>query len=371
MGVDNTKSAAQLLREKGLSTTQAIDNVLVNTGVGSIEKAIGNSFYGINHRQTPGSISVKKDYYGLTFFTRPRLNMSTENLGMVRSLYRLATNESSSIQRIIRCYLDPELQREEGLSSPLVDNQSAFIPALTNNLISISGWPDIRAPIHTYQEGLYKESLSVVDGISDIFSTYDITANFRNHQGNPIMLLFLYWIRWMTLAFEGKIIPWPDDILKCEMCYTTRIYRLIMDESKTYVKSLAATGASIPVGLPYGTLFDYESDHPVNSNSDQISINFNTSGAIYEDPILLYQFNRTVMMFNTNMIPVGANRTDSATQTKIGNMTRITIDLLQVFNFRGYPFINPKTMELEWWIDSASFQQYQNQIDAYTKLHKR
>jgi len=363
MGISSITSVADILSANGMgSTTDVIDNLLINTGVGSIERAMGNNFYGINHRQTPPSISIKKDYYGLTFFTRPRLNMTTENLAMVRSMYNLATTDANSLQRVIRSYLDPELETSEGLTAPLIDNSCAFIPALTNNLISMSGWPDIRAPVHTYQEGVYKEAMSVVDGISDIYSTYDITANFRNQAGNPIMLLFLYWIRWMTLAFEGKLIPYPDDILNCEMCYTTRIYRIITDESKTFVKSIAATGASIPIGLPYGTMFDFEMDHPVNSNSDQISINFTTTGAIYEDPLLLYQFNRTVSIFNPRMF--------SAT-TRNATMQQIPINLLSVFNNRGYPYINPQTMQLEWWIDNTTFTQYQTQISNFNSTVPR
>jgi hypothetical protein len=357
MGIKSYPSVSEILANNGKgSVSDNIDNILINTGIGSIQKAMGNNFYGINHRQTPPSISVKKDYYGMTFFTRPRLNMTTDNLGMARQMFNLATTDQHSLQRIIRCYLDPELETTENLTAPLVDNYSAFIPALTNNLISMSGWPDIRAPVHQYQEGVYKEAMSVVDGISDIYSTYDITANFRNHQGNPIMLLFLYWIRWMTLAFEGKLIPYPDDILNCEMCYTTRIYRLILDESKTRVKSLAATGASFPVNIPFGTMFDFEADHPVNPNNDQVSITFTTTGAIYEDPLLLYQFNRTVAMFNPKML--------NAT-VRAARMTKIPIDLLPVFNNRGYPFINPKTMELEWYIDTTMFNQQAGQISAF------
>ena len=55
-----------------------VDDVYSKTSIGSIDSAISKSFYGINHRQTPSAIQINKDYYGLTFFTRPELNLTLD-----------------------------------------------------------------------------------------------------------------------------------------------------------------------------------------------------------------------------------------------------------------------------------------------------
>ena len=164
MATDKRPSVAEILSNSNMGTVEDnLDKILQSSPIGQISSAIGDSFYGLNHRQQPGAISINKDYFGLTFFTRPRLNLTTPNLRTIRQLTPLLTNEPASIQRIIRCLLDPELAKS-GIVSPFVDAQQAFIPILTNNLLSINGWPDVIAPTHTSQEGVYKEAFSLVDG---------------------------------------------------------------------------------------------------------------------------------------------------------------------------------------------------------------
>lgn len=49
-------------------------------GKGDPYAAMQNLFYGINQRATGTSIAGNSDHYGLTFFTRPRLNLSYHNV---------------------------------------------------------------------------------------------------------------------------------------------------------------------------------------------------------------------------------------------------------------------------------------------------
>ncbi|MGZ7196756.1 hypothetical protein ACXWOC_11260, partial [Streptococcus pyogenes] len=49
---------------------------------------------------------INKTHYGYVFFTRPQLNMQTNNIKHVRNLLPLLTTQDKSIHRAIRCYLD-------------------------------------------------------------------------------------------------------------------------------------------------------------------------------------------------------------------------------------------------------------------------
>ncbi len=339
-----------------------LDDYFQTTAVGSVDKAIGNNLFGINHRQTPTPVQMNKDQYGLTFFVRPQLNLQAANIRNVRIFYPMLSDLPKSLQRFVRCTLDPRLmygykiidrggnnasEMEGGdlLSCPLIDEKQAFIPVLTNNLNSLSGWPDIVAPTFTSKEGLYQESWSIVDGTTKIFSTFDLDATFRNTRGDPIMFLFYVWVHYSSLVFEGNLVPYPDFIIENEIDYNTRIYRLVLDQDKKYVRKIAATGASFPVQVPTGGYFDFTSERPFNDQNKDITIRFRCVGAQYQDDILIKEFNNTVVIFNPDM--------EDGMRDMV--MMKVDASLLRLFNNRGYPRINPDNYELEWYVDVGYF----------------
>lgn len=330
---------------------------------GNVSNAITNNIYGFNHRQMPNPIPINKDHYGLTFFTRPQLNFNSSNIRNVRTLLPLITEQEMSYQRVIRCTLDPRLiagwgsSSNEGLKCPLMDNKQAFIPLLTNHLVSISGWQDIIVPTFSAREGAYKEGYSMVDGTALNYTTYDIVANFRNSRGDPITNLFYYWSHYSTHVFEGRIIPYPDFIVSNSIDYNTRIYRLVLDSNKRFVQKIAATGASFPVAVPIGSSFDYSNDKPYNDSNSEISIPFRSMGAIYNDDILIFAFNKTVSIFNPDMREDARN----------GNMVLVPREYLELFNNRGYPYIDPDTYELQWWVDRSTFDSRMSALDSFNQ----
>ena len=333
----------------------SIDDILKMGPVGSIQSAIGNNFYGINHRQQASAVPSNRDHYGLTFFVRPQLNMSTNNIRNVRSLTPLLTEDPNTIQTIVRCLLDPRLQLgSEKINCPFVDPHQAFIPILTNNLKSVSGWPDVSVPTFTSKGGAYQEEHTYVDGLSTNYSAFDLSASFKNTRGDPIMLLFYIWVHYQSFVFEGLLVPYPDFIVENEIDYNTRIYRLILDQSKTKVQKIAASGASIPTTIPIGGFFDYSSDKPYNDSNSDINQTFKTNGAMYQDDILIAEFNATTMIFNAKMTDGNRDK----------YMVLIPAELLTIFNHRGYPRINPDTYTLEWWIDKTIFAKKEQAINS-------
>ena len=318
------------------------------SGIGNISTAIGDSFYGINHRQQPYAVPINRDVFGLTFFTRPLLNLTSQNVRTNRKLSPLLSADPTSLQRIFRCTLDPRLaSSKESISSPLVDPQQAFIPILTNNLISMSGWPDQATPIYQSTEGVYKETFGMVDGIVDNFSSYEISASFRNMPGDPITGLAHFWQQYMSSVFVGNMVPYPDLLIENEIDYQTRIYRLVLDWSKQKVQKIAACGAAILSGVPNGAAFNFESDRPLNNANDQISLSFRCFGAMYQDDILVVEFNAVVCMFCDLM----------QDRYRPNNMVQVPIAFLEVFNSRGYPRINPANYNLEWWVTKEDYAQ--------------
>jgi len=335
----------------------SLDEYFSSTPIGSVDRAAGNNLYGINHQQTPGLVQSNKDTYGLTFFTRPQLNLQPDNIRNERRFYPLLSNNSVSIQRYIRCMLDPRMDRGHDTGSgtvntlypalpcPLVDSKQAFIPVLTNNLLTLSGWPDITAPVFESDSGLYKETYIQVDGIAKNYESFDLDATFRNTKGDPIIYMFYIWLHYMSNVFEGKLVPYMDYLVENIIDYNTRIYRLVLDADKDKVKKIACTGASLPISVPTGSFFDFNSETPYSDQNKEISIRFRCMGADYLDDILIREFNQTVSIFNPFMKDKYRDKT----------MQMIDKSLLPLFNNRGYARINEFNYSLEWWVDKSLF----------------
>lgn len=346
----------------------SLDDYFQSTPIGSLDKAIGNNLFGINHQQVPGLVPSNKDVYGLTFFVRPQLNMQKDNLRNVRKMSPLLTDNLQTLQAFVRCTLDPRLQSgysfvtpsDSGVQSfatincPIVDPLQAFIPILGNNLNSISGWPDLTLDAFTSKPGLHKEVYSQVDSISENYEAYNLDASFRNTRGDPILYLFYIWMHYASHVFRGSLVPYMDFISENEIDYNTRIYRLILDQNKEYVKKIAATGVAFPLSIPTGSFFDYTSEKPYNDQNKDITIRFQALGFETMDDILIKEFNDTVSIFNPNMRD--SNRSSS--------MTLLTKNLVGLFNNRGYPRINPTNNALEWWVPNDLFT---NRTEAFVK----
>lgn len=337
----------------------------VTQPIGSVEQALSNNLYGINHQQTPGHTPENRDTYGLTFFTRPQLNMTTSNLRNMRLFYSLLTTNRFSIQRYVRNMLDPRLAREVGgnINTPLVDERMAFIPVLTNNLKSISGWPDVIAPTFISKQGVRREQWGIVDGSIDIYENFDIDATFRNVKNEPIVMMMQTWLLYMASVFEGMLSPYLDYITSNKIDYNTRIYRLVLDESKRYVKKIAASGASFPVNVPLGKFFDYTDATKYNEQTKEINIRFKCFGAMYNDDILISEFNQTSGIFNSDIRKMllatnGGKLPDSTSTLEV-----IPYNLMESLNHRGYPLIDQTTYELKWYIAKDS-KTYQNLLDV-------
>lgn len=336
----------------------AIDLISKVNGYGSISSAQMNNIAGINLNLNGTPAPRNQDSHGITFFTRPDLNLSDENLAMSRMLSPLIGSKPDTMATAIKAMLDPRGNHQSGI----FNNQQAFIPLLTNNLLSASGFPDLMVDTYTSKEGNYKESWSMVDGTAHIFNTYDISTSFRNIQGDPITLLLMVWTLYSSLVYEGVMVPYPDNVLENRIDYNTRIYRLVLDSDWRYVQKIASTGASFPVAAPTGAAFNYSDDAEYNTENDQISTSFRCMGFTYLDPIVVSEFNASVYLTNPTM--TDSKRNSKGGLIKISSSVKygpggkygyIGSTLLNMLSHKCYPRIEPNTYELEWWANSSDF----------------
>lgn len=326
----------------------SLDKLFSSMPTGSLDRAMLNNLRGLNHRGTPGRLPTNKRMPGLTFFVRPQLNMQKDNLRNVRQMSALLSDNPLSMQTYVRCMLDPRLMTGVSYKSgsippircPLVDNLNAFIPPFTNNLTTISGWPSISVPTFTSSPGLYNESYIMADGKVRNCESFDLSANFRNVRGDPIVFLLYIWAFYMAEVFEGRLVPYLDYIPNNRLDYNTRIYRMTLDHKRERVLEITATGISMVAGVPIGDIFDVQADKTYTEANHEVTATFKSVGVDYFDPIVAFEFNQTVEIFNPDM-------SDANRKTR---MMKLPPRLISESNYRGYPHIDLETMVLEWYV---------------------
>lgn len=337
-----------------MALSDYLNQIIQNIGMSPRDRSIEDSFKGLNITGRNNAISLNTENHGYTFFTRPLLNLSDENCMVDRRLSQVLNPNALSIERNVRAYLDPRAHQNEAKGTswcPGVDPLNPFIPILSNNLISLTGWEDFTINLASTTPGIYRDVMSYVDDVPYQYNTFDLQATFRNIAGDPISWLFYIWLVYMGLSNEGRTMPYTDLVMLNEYDANTRIYRLVMDSTRTYVTRIAACGAALPMNAPTGQIMNFTGDGsetPFQTANDQLNFSFRCMGMTIYDHILIYEFNDLVETFNPLMRD--ENR---------GRLTRkLAQSEKQFFNFRSpYPHINPATMELEWHVRVQDYDQ--------------
>jgi len=332
------------------------DNALMSRltreqGGGAFGSRFQDLLGGYNRTQQGSAVPANTDMQGLTFFTRPNLNLSYDNIMAMRQLTVLANSKPDSYGRIVRRMLWPDGwddRDESPKDNQIFDNKQAFMPLLSNTLTNMSGWPDLTLHAYSTNEGMAKEVWMMNDSIAEINGRFSLDCTFENTLGDPISLTLFTWLLYIGGVYLGtKILPAGYNIVQNEIDYMTRIYRFSMDWSGKFIQKWAACGAAMPVGLSMGTSFNYQRDNPYNENNKSVQTTFECTVAEYNDPITLWEFNKVVVMFNPDM-------GDGQRQN---TMFKIPSDERKLFNYKGFPWINMMNdNELEWWIPKSEYE---------------
>lgn len=337
------------------------DDLFSATGIGSLDKAIGLNEYGLNFSQAPTQVPRNKEQPGFVFFTRPQLNMQTDNIRNVRQFYNLLTDNGLSKEMRIRCLLDPRLGagyqylnvQAPIIRSPLVDNENAFIPNLTNNLMTLTGWPEEVMTFQRSKEDVYRGTHTQAQGVHMINSSYTLNATFRNTMNNPIIQMFHYWMVYMSCVTTlGTLRPYPDFEAMDIKDYNTRIYHITLDAQMERVTGIYACGAAIPSSNSVSQYADYNRVAPIVDVNKDFTISFECDGAIILDPILFYTFNKVVAAFCPGMRD--GNRQWS--MQKLGKFDR------NYFRSIAYPYIDPQTNKFELYVPKDLYEKRMVQI---------
>lgn len=268
---------------------------------------------------------------GYTFITRPKLNFSTTSLRQDRILAMLDTVDPGSLQFAIRCYLDTYYSGLPAMSKyvaacPFFNPESPFLIPLTNNLVSVSGWPDPVLEPETTDGGFFSEDMTIVKGSDRLNRTYEITLTFRDIQGGFIIALLWMWIHYMELVVRGDTLAYPQDIAARRINYTCSIYRFVLDPSRRFITKWSKATGCWPRTIPIGNIFNFGEKENFIHSAAQYSVPFTVNKVEVMDPIIFRDFNTIVKRFS----PTARGE----------NGPVVVAGMSPEYNFTGIPYID-------------------------------
>jgi len=314
------------------------DSINFGTGRGSSQH-VTETILSKHDRFGSSPIQINSEMVGLTFFTKPRLNMTTTSLRQDPQLAMMDTLDPTSLMFSLRCNLDTQFMKSPIAAaavdqSPWVNELSPFNIPLGNSIVGMSGWPDFNLEYETTEAGYFAEDMTLARGSDRGRRTYDISCTFRDIQGGYIMAYFYYWLHAIALQMEGITVAYPDDRAANRLNYTVSIYRFILDPSmRTITKWAKATGC-YPVSLPIGDVFNYNPGDSFIPTSQQFTIPFKVNNVAYMDPRHLVAFNALVTRYAGKLV-TGYND-----RTPIFASGKVKAPVEAAANFAGIPYID-------------------------------
>lgn len=350
------------------------DRIRLTVGLGIAAQRITNPLMGFNHMMANNPIPVNREYGGMTFVTRPDFNLSYDNITNSRRLSNMAMQPRSSLDYSILAALDPDFElgfadspltsnklRKNRLGVPFLpeipfDNLQAFIPLLSTQLISLSGMPDESVDNWMSDEGLMREQWGMVDSTNEVNYGYTLSSTLTNPYGNAIMRLASVWLEYASGVKKGHFQPKIRNSIQRRIDYQSRIYGMKYDPLGNITRFWTACVAW-PTNNNAGQMAQVDNSKPQTNDDTTISLNWQCIGARYDDPLYMEMFNATVSYFNPDMSPSEESlQTGNFTPVADQQLVQVAPQLLPLFNYYGYPHIDPIRRKLSWWVYQADYQ---------------
>lgn len=271
-----------------------LDAIFESSGAGSFSEMFKDFFVNVDrfgYKPLPGN----SEHSGLTFITRPRLNLTSMSLKQNRVFAPIDTTDTSGIPFAIRCLLDTKFCSDNfdlSCQSPLVNPYNPFFIPLTNSLASITGFPDPVIQTATTEGGFHGENQSFAIGSDRLGGTYDLTLNFNDIQNSPIRAIFQFWLTCIDCLTKGEMVAYPDDIDEQRLNYTVSIYRFLLDPTKRRITGYAKATGCFPKSMPLGAMFNFDDKSVFNEAGGKFSVPFVTNKIEYNDYGILLDFIR-------------------------------------------------------------------------------
>lgn len=260
-------------------------------------------------------IPTPRELKGYTFFSRPHLNLSSQNLVHLREFYPLLYSSDTSIGMYIRQMLDTSYAYNAGGTGgvhdcPFINTQCAFNVLLSNALKSIQGFPDPDLTTEATAGGFFSEQQTNVIGFNRLSKGQDLTLEFRDYPGGPVLAMHDYWCKYMGNIADGSMVQYTDDIENNLMGYTVSIYRFITDHTGRVITRWAKCTGCFPKMQPIGAVYNVNEAEKVITANKTFTVPYFCHHFGYNDPVIIKEFNELSSRYCSGLSSVFGSKED-------------------------------------------------------------
>lgn len=327
----------------------------LNIGVGAISRAAGrgnvhasihNIFKGRNWTGSKPFVEQPLDRTGYIFIARTDMNLHRDNIKGHRQFESLLSTNRLSAGQAIRSLLDPRSSRD-GKCSPLINEFYGFNTLLENTVTSCSGWPNTVNNVTPTAPNEKGASNLLIEGKYKSGIPFSLSIEHINTEGDMVSQMYAILSRYPTLLRHGEVEMYADNIVLDRVDWKSRIYRFVLDKNGHRVEQFTMTGEAFPVSDSTGSAMNFSTESPHNEGYDTVSAEWQCGGFYHNDPIVIDEFNRTQIMHNPNM----ADGIRENFYYRVGTDENLpSLAIVEMYQYLGYPRINPLTLEFEVWI---------------------
>lgn len=324
---DSNASAGVFEEFNNEQYVDAVNSALRSVAAGGYTNQLQSFMKGIDRYQR-SVIQTNSEHSGITFITRPRLNLQNIQLDQDRRFAPLNISEPC-MAHTIRCLLDTVYSAsvDGAVKSDLVNQRSPWFAPLMNGLVGISGFPDPVLQTETTNTGFFSEDQTYAIGYDELNKTYDLSLTFKDPQNGPVATIFYYWLLYMHNLTRGIMGSYVDDVTYRRLNYTVSIYRFRLDPTRQYITGYAKATGCFPKSVPLGAMFNFGESELFAPSVGKFTIPFVANKIEYNDYAIITDFNTLAKRYWSNVDAEGQF---------------VEVDVAASSNFSGVPYISTK-----------------------------
>lgn len=301
----------------------------------------GLRIYGPGHQQIP----IADDSIGLSFTSRPLLNLSDANVQLSPILQPLYRSRPNSIMSYVRGLLDKQWGLANSGAVSFLDPKTAWLTPLTNYLKVSSGFPDLNLNVSTSSPGFRQEVYRWISGILEHNGSFQLRQSYYMSQPKFLPFIFEIWLNYInevTLGDNG-LEPYAEALKQNYQDYDCRNYHIILNRNMRNIEWIFCNASALPTTYPAGAFstIDRTQNSLRGQGQDEFDIQFDCIGFRYGNALVAKMFNDTTEYFNPDM--KNANR--------LSKMRKLEFSEYYGSGYsQVYPYIDLDKMILQYWV---------------------